>query len=100
MKRTESEKETSKSRSTSTKPAPKSRKPSTTISRFVVCVKNGGHVDLEPRKLYEVRADATAKADGLTRVVDDSGEDYLYPADFFRPIRVPRDLLTLIQQVT
>jgi len=52
----------------------------------VVCIKSGGYVDLEPLKVYKVRRDASAVAQGLLRVVDGSGEDYLYPADFFRPI--------------
>jgi hypothetical protein len=89
MKRTGLEKKTSSSRNTSTRNAAR---------RFVVCVKSGGHVDLEPLKLYELLPDARAKLDGLMRVVDDSGEDYLYPAEFFQPIRVPKGLLAMVER--
>lgn len=96
MKRTELGKRTSSSRSTSTKTSEKS--PGAVSARFVVCVNDGGNVDLEPLKLYRVLSDAAAKVDGLIRVVDDSGEDYLYPAEFFRPIRVPKDLMKLVER--
>ena len=100
MKRTGLEKGTSSSRSTSTKASAKSRRPRAANPRFVVCVKDGGNVDLEPLKLYQVHPDAAAKADGLIRVVDDSGEDYLYPAEFFRPIRVPKELMKLVERAS
>jgi hypothetical protein len=47
---------------------------------------------LEPRKIYRVLPDAEAVNDGYVRVVDESGEDYLYPADYFLPIELSRDL--------
>lgn len=50
--------------------------------RFVVCVANSGAEDLELRKLYVVLADADAAERGFIRVVDESGEDYLYPSSF------------------
>ena len=98
MKRTESGKRTSNSRSTSTKTSATS--PRAASPRFVVCVNDGGNVDLEPLKLYLVLSDAEAKVDGLIRVVDDSGEDYLYPAAFFRPIRVPKELMKLVERAS
>jgi hypothetical protein len=53
-------------------------------SKFVVCVDNAGYkVSLEPRKLYQVIPDRAAEKHGQVRVVDESGEDYLYPASFF-----------------
>lgn len=59
------------------------------IARYAVCVSNSGFpASLEPRKLYPVIADAEAEADGLTRVVDESGEDYLYPAELFAPVEL------------
>jgi hypothetical protein len=59
-------------------------------SEFVVCVKNRGYrVSLELRKIYQALPDAEAEAHGLVRVVDESGEDYLYPTSFFIPIQVP-----------
>ena len=59
--------------------------------RFAVCIQNRGYeASLERRKLYVVRPDATAHRDGDLRVVDESGEDYLYPADRFVRIEVPK----------
>jgi hypothetical protein len=57
---------------------------------FVVCLQSGGNDDLLPRKIYQVLPDRQAKADGLLRVIDESGEDYLYPEDLFSQIHVPR----------
>ncbi|MEX2555810.1 MAG: hypothetical protein WEB06_09270 [Actinomycetota bacterium] len=58
---------------------------------FVVCLRNDGAEDLEPRKLYAVVPDAAASAQGFLRVVDESGEDYLYPAEFFAPVEVSEE---------
>jgi hypothetical protein len=59
-------------------------------AHYVVCVKNAGYeVSLEQRKIYRIVEDETASAQNLLRVVDESGEDYLYPASFFVPIRLP-----------
>jgi len=61
---------------------------------FVVCVKNEGYdASLEPRKIYRVLPDARARGHGLIRVIDESGEDYLYPADYFAPIALPQRLV-------
>ena len=58
---------------------------------FVVCVKNEGYpVSLELRKIYEVLEDNKAAEHDYVRVIDESGEDYLYPADFFIPIDLPQ----------
>ena len=58
--------------------------------KFVVCVNNAGYpASLELHKIYRVVPDEDAAADGDIRVVDESGEDYLYPASRFAPIRVP-----------
>ena len=61
------------------------------LKNYVLCVKNRGYVAaLETRKVYRVLTDAGAEARGLLRVVDESGEDYLYPAKLFVPIDVPK----------
>ena len=60
-------------------------------TRFAICIRNGEHEDLEPRKVYQIIPDDTAAEDGLVRVIDESGEDYLYPRDLFVPIELPRD---------
>ena len=57
--------------------------------RFVVCLSNAGfEAALEPRKIYHALPDLKAEGEGLLRVVDESGEDYLYPATMFEPISV------------
>ena len=59
--------------------------------QFVICVRNEGAEDLETRKVYRVLPDVRAAKDGLIRVIDESGEDYLYPADYFVPVELPRE---------
>jgi hypothetical protein len=59
--------------------------------RFAVCVKNDGYeASLERNKIYAVLADPQAEQEGDIRVVDESGEDYLYPQDWFVAIEVPQ----------
>jgi hypothetical protein len=58
--------------------------------RFVICIRNEDCEDLEPRKVYQVLADEAAAEDGYIRVIDESGEDYLYPQDYFVPIELPQ----------
>jgi len=58
--------------------------------QFAVCVRNTGYpASLELRKIYEVLPDVDGAAHGLIRVIDESGEDYLYPEKFFMPIELP-----------
>jgi len=59
--------------------------------RYVVCIHTERAEDLELRKLYLVREDETAEKRGHLRVVDESGEDYLYPKEFFAPVDLPED---------
>ena len=62
------------------------------VARFAICVDNTDYpVSLELRKIYRVLADARGEQDGLVRVVDESGEDYLYPAEYFVVVRLPRE---------
>ena len=62
-----------------------------TESRFVVCVKNNDHAaSLELRKLYQVVADETAAKLHQIRVIDESGEDYLYPEEYFVAVQLPQ----------
>ncbi len=58
--------------------------------RFVVCIKADAGIDLEFRKVYEVLADQDAASEDLLRVIDESGEDYLYPTSHFVPIDVSK----------
>jgi hypothetical protein len=58
---------------------------------FVVCVRNEGYeASLELRKIYQAIPDTGAARHHLLRVVDESGEDYLYPHDFFLSIDLPK----------
>ena len=58
-------------------------------SSFALCVEDGGMEDLETRKLYQILPDRDAAREGYIRVVDESGEDYMYPSDLFVPVRLP-----------
>ncbi len=59
--------------------------------RFAVCVRNEGYeASLERNKIYVTIPDREAEAEGQVRVIDEDGEDYLYPADWFVPVEVPR----------
>ncbi len=65
---------------------------------FAVCIRNAGYeASLELRKLYEVVPDLDAERDGMLRVIDESGEDYLFPvANFVRaplPVAVEEAVL-------
>jgi hypothetical protein len=58
--------------------------------RFVVCVRNKNYAaSLELRKLYQVVADEVATKVHQIRVMDESGEDYLYPQEYFVPVQLP-----------
>lgn len=59
--------------------------------RFAVCVNNAEYpASLELHKIYRVLPDENAEADGDLRIVDESGEDYLYPADYFASLELPQ----------
>jgi hypothetical protein len=61
--------------------------------RFVVCVRNTGYpASLEVRKIYGALTDRSAKQHDLVRIIDESGEDYLYPAKFFMAVDLPLPL--------
>jgi hypothetical protein len=58
---------------------------------YLLCVKNRGYsAALEPGKLYRVIPDRVAEKRRLVRVVDESGDHYLYPDGFFLAIDLPR----------
>jgi hypothetical protein len=59
-------------------------------ARFAVCIRNEGYpASLEPRKLYQLVSDPEASAAGQLRIIDESGEDYLYPAEYFLMVELP-----------
>lgn len=60
---------------------------------YAVCVRNDDYrASLELRKLYPVLEDSFAAQHGLVRVIDESGEDYLYPDDFFVRVDLPASI--------
>ena len=84
MKRTASVRKSSSASGTSTK------RRAGAAARFAVCVRNDGYeASLERNKIYAVLPDDEAERDGDLRVVDESGEDYLFSADLFVAIEVP-----------
>jgi hypothetical protein len=61
--------------------------------KWTICIKNSGYeASLEARKLYTVEEDAKALAVGMIRVIDESGESYLYPVEMFAPISIQNSL--------
>ncbi len=69
--------------------------------RFVVCINNADYpASLELHKIYRIVPDDDAEAAGDLRIVDESGEDYLYPASCFLSIEVPRQVEESLLQVS
>jgi hypothetical protein len=59
-------------------------------TKFVLCLKNKGYeASLELLKIYRLLTDRGAEKHKLVRVVDESGDDYLFPASYFKPIELP-----------
>ena len=72
-----------------------------TTRHFAVCVKNEGYEEsLELRKIYEVLEDDAGAKHHLVRVIDEEGEDYLYPADWFLTIELPHNIEEAIVELT
>lgn len=68
--------------------------------KFAVCLSNEGYpASLEPRKLYEILDDQQAAGKGLLRVIDESGEDYLYPARMFALMPIPESLAETLHKL-
>lgn len=58
--------------------------------KFVVCINNRDYpASLELHKIYQIVPDAEIEADGEIRVIDESGEDYIYPAEWFVAVDLP-----------
>ena len=61
-------------------------------NKFVICINNIGYeASLETKKLYEVLPDVKAVKHNQVRIIDESGEDYLYPLSYFAPVRIPME---------
>lgn len=67
---------------------------------FVICIHNGEYAGtLELRKVYEVLEDSAASKRQYVRVIDESGEDYLYPQSWFVPVTVPANVEDLLHDL-
>ena len=58
--------------------------------RFAVCITDS-EPDLEKRKVYQVMPDERAEKEGHLRIIDESGEDYLYPSNYFVEVEVTKE---------
>lgn len=68
--------------------------PTLNQARFLLCVTAGEFlVSYEPRKVYQQLPDESADKHGMVRVIDESGEDYLYPANMFVSVDLPKTVL-------
>lgn len=65
---------------------------------FALCVEDGGMEDLEVRKVYQVLPDREAAREGCIRVVDESGEDYVYPSDLFVAVKLSAAVARRLRQ--
>ncbi len=66
--------------------------------RFAICLKNKGGEDLIVRKVYQVLPDERAEKRGLLRIIDESGEDYLYPRGYFFFLELPQKVERVLRQ--
>lgn len=67
--------------------------------QFVVCIKNVDYeVSLEKRKIYPLIPDPDAEKKGLIHIVDESGQDYLYPDHYFVPIELPQQIVKALDR--
>ncbi len=61
-----------------------------TKPRFAICINNDGYIDdLKVRTVYQVLPDESAARSNYIRIVDETGEDYLYPTAYFVFVEVP-----------
>ena len=71
----------------------------TSIPHFAICVANSEYpASLELHKIYRVLPDKDAQADGDMRIIDESGEGYLFPADYFIPIELPQTVIRVLNR--
>ncbi|MDM8527997.1 hypothetical protein QUF58_07255 [Anaerolineales bacterium HSG24] len=64
--------------------------------QFAICIQNEGSENLLLRKIYQILPDSSAAIDDYIRVIDDSGEDYLYPTTYFVQIKLPQKIEQLL----
>ena len=68
--------------------------------RFALCIESEDCPDLSKRKVYQVLADPEAAEEGYLRIVEESGEDYLYPSSFFVAVDLPDEVQELLRRQT
>ncbi len=68
--------------------------------RFAICIKTDEPDLLTPRKIYEVLPDALAEKSNFIRVIDNEGEDYLYPASSFIFVNFPNEVEKVLERVS
>ena len=87
MRRTESARKNSRSSAASKRRVTRRSR----TQRYVLCASNDGYpASLELHKIYRALGDSDAAKHGLVRVIDESGEDYLYPSRYFIPVALPK----------
>ena len=64
---------------------------------FALCIENKDCEDLEKRKIYQILPDAEGGKEGFIRVIDESGEDYLYPQSYFIVLQLPQEAQEALQ---
>lgn len=67
---------------------------------FALCIENKECEDLEKRKIYRVLPDDKAKKEGFMRIIDESGDDYLYPESYFILVELPREAQEALQKAS
>jgi hypothetical protein len=67
---------------------------------YVICIHADEDTDLEVRKVYDALPDEVAAKRGYVRVVDESGQDYLYPKDCFAPVRLAEETVRALSSST
>jgi len=68
-------------------------------TRFAICIDNSEYpASLETHKIYRVIPDEDAEGDGDLRIIDESGEDYLFPADYFILVNLPHDIVVTLEK--
>lgn len=75
--------------------------PKQATNSYVLCINDGGYPEsLEVRKVYTVLPDERAAENNYIRVIDETGEDYLYPAKYFVPIQIPPEATPILHAMT
>ena len=81
----------SKGRSSTKRAVKNGRKTAPEVSSFAICVNNEGYeASLELRKLYPVLEDDFGSEHNMIRIIDESGEDYLFPSEYFVRVTLPQ----------